>query len=208
IRAAVDRPKIVLMAAIGTLVLGGVAFTTLGREFIPTLDEGDIAMQALRVPSASLEQSLAMQMALERVITAQPEVETVFSRTGTAEAAVDPMPRNISDSVIILKDRGEWPDPGLEKEALIERIEEAAGQQIGNNFEFSQPIELRFNELISGVRTDLAVLVYGDDFDTLQRVGNQVARALEETPGSADVRVELTSGLPTLTVSVDRFAAA
>ena len=208
IRAAVDKPRIVLVSALGALVVGGLAFTTLGREFIPTLDEGDIAMQALRVPSASLDQSLAMQMALERVIKAQPEVETVFSRTGTAEAAVDPMPRNISDSVIILKDRGEWPDPGLEKEALIERIEEAAGQQIGNNFEFSQPIELRFNELISGVRTDLAVLVYGDDFDTLQRVGSQVARALEETPGSADVRVELTSGLPTLTVSVDRFAAA
>jgi cobalt-zinc-cadmium resistance protein CzcA len=208
IRAAVDKPKIVLVSALGALVVGGVAFATLGREFIPTLDEGDIAMQALRVPSASLDQSLAMQMALERVIKAQPEVETVFSRTGTAEAAVDPMPRNISDSVIILKDRGEWPDPGLEKEALIERIEEAAGQQIGNNFEFSQPIELRFNELISGVRTDLAVLVYGDDFDTLQRVGDQVARALEETPGAADVRVEQTSGLPTLTVSVDRFAAA
>ena len=208
IRAAVDRPRVVLISAVGALVIGGLAFATLGREFIPTLDEGDIAMQALRVPSASLDQSLAMQMALERVIKAQPEVETVFSRTGTAEAAVDPMPRNISDSVIILKDRGDWPDPGLEKEALIERIEEEAGQQIGNNFEFSQPIELRFNELISGVRTDLAVLVYGDDFDTLQRVGDQVARALEGTPGSADVRVEQASGLPTLTVSVDRFAAA
>ncbi|EHN77029.1 CzcA family, partial [Streptomyces coelicoflavus ZG0656] len=153
-----DRPKIVLMAAIGTLVLGGVAFTTLGREFIPTLDEGDIAMQALRVPSASLEQSLAMQMALERVITAQPEVETMFSRTGTAEAAVDPMPPNISDSVIVLKDRRDWPNPNLEKEELIARFEEVASQQIGNNFEFSQPIELRFNELISGVRTDLAVM--------------------------------------------------
>lgn len=208
IRSAVDRPKVVLISALGALVVGGLAFATLGREFIPTLDEGDIAMQALRVPSASLDQSLAMQMALERVIKAQPEVETVFSRTGTAEAAVDPMPRNISDSVIILKDRGDWPDPGLEKEALIERIEEAAGQQIGNNFEFSQPIELRFNELISGVRTDLAVLVYGDDFDTLQRVGEEVAGALRETPGSADVRVEQATGLPTLTVSVDRFAAA
>jgi cobalt-zinc-cadmium resistance protein CzcA len=208
IRAAVDRPKIVLMAAIGTLVLGGVAFTTLGREFIPTLDEGDIAMQALRVPSASLEQSLAMQMALERVITAQPEVETMFSRTGTAEAAVDPMPPNISDSVIVLKDRRDWPNPNLEKEELIARFEEVASQQIGNNFEFSQPIELRFNELISGVRTDLAVMVYGDDFATMQAVADQVANALRQTPGSADVRVEQASGLPTLTVSVDRFAAA
>ncbi|MCG9915189.1 MAG: CusA/CzcA family heavy metal efflux RND transporter [Phenylobacterium sp.] len=208
IEAAVARPKIVLISAVATLVIGAVSFMSLGREFIPTLDEGDIAMQALRVPSASLEQSLAMQMALERAISAQPEVETMFSRTGTAEAAVDPMPPNISDSVIVLKDRKDWPDQGLEKEALIERIEGVAAQQIGNNFEFSQPIELRFNELISGVRTDLAVMVYGDDFDTLQRVADQVAASLRETTGSADVRVEQASGLPTLTVSVDRIAAA
>jgi len=208
IEAAVARPKIVLISAVATLVIGAVSFMSLGREFIPTLDEGDIAMQALRVPSASLEQSLAMQMALERAISAQPEVETMFSRTGTAEAAVDPMPPNISDSVIVLKDRKDWPDQGLEKEALIERIEGVAAQQIGNNFEFSQPIELRFNELISGVRTDLAVMVYGDDFDTLQRVADQVAASLRETTGSADVRVEQASGLPTLTVGVDRIAAA
>jgi heavy metal efflux system protein len=208
IKSAVARPKIVLISAVATLVIGVVSFMSLGREFIPTLDEGDIAMQALRVPSASLEQSLTMQMALERAIKAQPEVETMFSRTGTAEAAVDPMPPNISDSVIVLKDRKDWPDPGLEKEELIERIEGVAAQQIGNNFEFSQPIELRFNELISGVRTDLAVMVYGDDFDTLQRVADQVATAVRETTGSADVRVEQASGLPTLTVSVDRIAAA
>ena len=208
IQAAVARPKVVLISALAALAIGAVSFMALGREFIPTLDEGDIAMQALRVPSASLEQSLAMQMVLERAITAQPEVETMFSRTGTAEAAVDPMPPNISDSVIVLKDRSEWPDPGLEKEALIERIEQIAGQQIGNNFEFSQPIELRFNELISGVRTDLAVMVYGDDFATLQRVADQVAGSLRETTGAADVLVEQASGLPTLTVSVDRIAAA
>ncbi|HBI19283.1 MAG TPA: CusA/CzcA family heavy metal efflux RND transporter, partial [Brevundimonas sp.] len=147
IRAAVDRPKVVLASALGALVIGGIAFSSLGREFIPTLDEGDIAMQALRVPSASLEQSLAMQMALERVIKAQPEVKTVFARTGTAEAAVDPMPPNISDAVIVLKDRKEWPDPNLPKEELIERFEELAAGQLGNSFEFSQPIELRFNEL-------------------------------------------------------------
>ena len=208
IRTAVDRPKIVLLSALGALVIGGVTFTTLGREFIPTLDEGDIAMQALRVPSASLEQSLAMQMAIERAIKAQPEVETMFSRTGTAEAAVDPMPPNISDSVIVLKDSKDWPNPGLEKEELIARFEEVASRQIGNNFEFSQPIELRFNELISGVRTDLAVMVYGDDFATMQRVADQVANALRQTNGAADVRVEQASGLPTLMISVDRFAAA
>ena len=208
IRAAVDRPKVVLASALGALVIGGIAFSSLGREFIPTLDEGDIAMQALRVPSASLEQSLAMQMALERVIKAQPEVKTVFARTGTAEAAVDLMPPNISDAVIVLKDRKEWPDPNLPKEELIERFEELAAGQLGNSFEFSQPIELRFNELISGVRTDLAVMVYGDDFTQLQATADRVAAALRATPGSADVRVEQASGLPTLTVSVDRFAAA
>nr|WP_315051541.1 CusA/CzcA family heavy metal efflux RND transporter [uncultured Brevundimonas sp.] len=208
IRAAVNRPKIVLIAAVGMLAVGGASFMTLGREFIPTLDEGDIAMQALRVPSASLEQSLAMQMAIERAIAAQPEAETIFARTGTAEAAVDPMPPNISDAVIILKDRKEWPDPRLEKEELIARFEELASAQLGNSFEFSQPIELRFNELISGVRTDLAVMVYGDDFTQLQASADRVATVLRNTPGSADVRVEQASGLPTLTVSVDRFAAA
>ncbi|ATQ42916.1 efflux RND transporter permease subunit [Caulobacter mirabilis] len=208
IQRAVDRPKTVLLAAIGALVVGAGAFSMLGREFIPTLDEGDIALQALRVPSASLEQSMAMQMALERAIKAQPEVETMFSRTGTAEAAVDPMPPNISDSVIVLKDRKDWPNPKLSKEDLIARIEASISKQIGNSFEFSQPIELRFNELISGVRTDLAVMVYGDDFATLQKVADQVANELRQTQGAADVRVEQASGLPTLTVSVDRFAAA
>nr|WP_314434201.1 CusA/CzcA family heavy metal efflux RND transporter [uncultured Brevundimonas sp.] len=208
IGAAVARPRIVLISAIAMLGVGAVSFISLGREFIPTLDEGDIAMQALRAPSASLEQSLAMQMALERAIKAQPEVATVFSRTGTAEAAVDPMPPNISDAVIILKDRKDWPNPGLDKEDLIARIEQVASQQIGNVFEFSQPIELRFNELISGVRTDLAVMVYGDDFATLQATADQVAARLRATPGAADVRVEQASGLPTLTVTVDRFAAA
>ena len=208
IGAAVARPKVVLIAALAMLGVGTVSFMTLGREFIPTLDEGDIAMQVLRVPSASLEQSLSMQMALERAIKAQPEVETVFSRTGTAEVAIDPMPANNSDSVVILKDRKDWPDPKLPKDELIERIEEVASQQIGNSFEFSQPIELRFNELISGVRSDLAVMVYGDDFDTLQKTAEAVAAKLRATPGSADVRVEQASGLPTLTISVDRFAAA
>jgi len=208
IRAAVDRPKIVLASALGAVAVGALTFSMLGREFIPTLDEGDIAMQSLRVPSASLEQSLAMQMSLERAITAQPEVETMFSRTGTAEAAVDPMPPNISDAVIILKDRDKWPDRTLSKEDLVGRIEAVATQQLGNNFEFSQPIELRFNELISGVRTDLAVLVYGDDFAAMQQVADQVANALRQTEGAADVRVEQVAGLPTLTVTVDRFAAA
>lgn len=208
IRAAIVRPKIVLGSALLALVIGASAFLSLGREFTPTLDEGDIAMQALRVPSASLEQSLSMQMALEQAITAQPEVRTVFSRTGTAEAAVDPMPPNISDAVIMLKPRSDWPDPSLGKEALVERIAAVADEQIGNAYEFSQPIELRFNELISGVRTDLAVMVFGDDFTVLQGIADQVANRLRQIEGAADVRVEQVSGLPTLTVQVDRSAAA
>src|SRR5690606_33376819 len=131
ITAAVVRPKVVLAAAVGALVIGGLAFSSLGREFIPTLDEGDIAMQALRVPSTSLEQSLVMQMALERAIKAQPEVAAVFSRTGSAEAATDPMPPNISDAVIVLKKRKAWPNPKLPKAELLDRIEEAASSQLG-----------------------------------------------------------------------------
>lgn len=208
IRAAVVRPRSVLIGAIAMLVIGFTAFVSLGREFMPTLDEGNLAMQALRVPSASLEQSLAMQRALEKAITSEPEVETIFTRTGTAEAAIDPMPVNISDSVIMLKPKAEWPDRSLEKEALISRLESIVDNQIGNAFEFSQPIELRFNELISGVRTDLAVMVYGDDFDVLQPVAERISVQLRGIDGAADVRVEQVSGLPTLTVRVDHAAAA
>lgn len=208
IRSAVARPRIVMGSALLALTVGAVAFLSLGREFTPTLDEGDIAMQALRVPSASLEQSLSMQMALERAITTLPEVRTVFSRTGTAEAAMDPMPPNISDAVIMLKPRSEWPDASLGKEALIERIVAVAEEQIGNAFEFSQPIELRFNELISGVRTDLAVMVFGDDFTVLEGMADQVANRLRQIQGAADVRVEQVLGLPTLTIKIDRSAAA
>ncbi len=208
IRKAVAHPRTVVAGAVMMVVVGIGSFSLLGREFMPTLDEGNVAMQALRVPSTSLEQSLAMQLALEKVIAKQPEVETVFSRTGTAEAAIDPMPTNISDSVIVLKPRKDWPDPKLDKEALVARFEKLAGQQLGNSFEFSQPIELRFNELISGVRTDLAVMIFGDDFSQLQKVADQVALKLRAVNGAADVRVEQISGLPTLNVAIDHVAAA
>jgi cobalt-zinc-cadmium resistance protein CzcA len=208
VRKAVAHPRTVLAGAVMMVVVGIGSFSLLGREFMPTLDEGNVAMQALRVPSTSLEQSLAMQLALEKAIAKQPEVETVFSRTGTAEAAIDPMPTNISDSVIVLKPRKDWPDPKLAKDALVARFEKLAGQQLGNSFEFSQPIELRFNELISGVRTDLAVMIFGDDFSQLQKVADQVALKLRAVNGAADVRVEQISGLPTLNVAIDHVAAA
>ncbi|MCL7714516.1 efflux RND transporter permease subunit [Stenotrophomonas mori] len=208
IRTAVAHPRTVLAGVLVMVGVGAGAFSLLGREFMPTLDEGNVAMQALRVPSTSLEQSLAMQLALETAIATQPEVATVFSRTGTAEAALDPMPTNISDSVIMLKPRKDWPDPKLGKEALVARFEKLAGQQLGNSFEFSQPIELRFNELISGVRTDLAVMVFGDDFEQLRKVADQVAMKLRAVDGAADVRVEQVAGLPTLNVKIDHLAAA
>ncbi|EQM88003.1 MULTISPECIES: efflux RND transporter permease subunit [Stenotrophomonas] len=208
IERAVAMPRVVLGGAILTLAVGVTSFMMLGREFMPTLDEGNVAMQALRVPSTSLEQSLAMQLGLEKEIAKQPEVETVFSRTGTAEAAIDPMPTNISDSVIVLKPRSAWPDPKLPKDELVARFESLASKQLGNTFEFSQPIELRFNELISGVRTDLAVMIYGDDFGELQKVADQVALKLRGVQGAADVRVEQISGLPTLNVKIDHLAAA
>jgi heavy metal efflux system protein len=208
IRAAVMRPRTVLIGAVTMLAIGFATFLSLGREFQPTLDEGNLAMQAVRVPSTSLEQSLAMQLALETVIASAPEVKTIFSRTGTAEAAIDPMPASVTDSVIMLKPKAEWPDSSLDKEALIGRIESSIENQIGNAFEFSQPIEMRFNELISGVRTDLAVRVFGDDFDVLQPVAEQIAVKLRGIEGAADVRVEQVSGLPTLTVRIDHAAAA
>lgn len=205
---AVAHPRTVAAGAVAMLLAGIGAFSLLGREFMPTLDEGNVAMQALRVPSTSLEQSLAMQLALEKAIATQPEVATVFSRTGTAEAAIDPMPTNVSDSVIVLKPRKDWPDPTLGKEQLVARLERLTGQQLGNSFEFSQPIELRFNELISGVRTDLAVMIFGDDFGQLQKVAEQIALKLRAVEGAADVRVEQISGLPTLNVTIDHMAAA
>ncbi|MDV0438448.1 efflux RND transporter permease subunit [Xanthomonas sacchari] len=208
IRTAVTHPRTVAGGAVAMLLAGVGASALLGREFMPTLDEGNVAMQALRVPSTSLEQSLAMQLALEQAIATQPEVATVFSRTGTAEAAIDPMPTNISDSVIVLKPRKDWPDPALDKERLVARLEALVGQQLGNSFEFSQPIELRFNELISGVRTDLAVMIFGDDFGQLQTVAEQIAATLRAVEGAADVRVEQISGLPTLDVTIDHTAAA
>ena len=208
IQAAVERPKAVLLSAFVALIIGAVSFLSLGREFIPTLDEGDVSMFVVKPPATSLDQSLTMQQNLERALLAEPEVQSVFSRTGTAEAAIDPMTPNVSDAIVILKDRSEWPEPDLPKEELVERLEATSQGQLGNAFEFSQPIQQRFNELISGVRSDLAVTIYGDNSATLQRVADEVAEALGDTPGSADVRSEQAAGLPTLTVMVDRTAAA
>ena len=182
--------------------------TTLGTEFVPQLAEGDFALQALRAPGTGLEQALAMQEQLEKRIKAFPEVDKVFARTGTAEVATDAMPPNISDIYVIVKPRDQWPDPGKSREALIDEVQEAVEPLPGNNYEFTQPIEMRFNELISGVRADLGIKVFGDDLDQLLDSANAVMGVVQSVAGAADVRVEQVTGLPMLSVHPRRMALA
>ena len=208
LKGAIARPQAIAIGAGATVLLGLVIFLALGREFIPTLDEKDVLLQAVRVPSASLEQSVEMQGRLEAVLSKLPEVAYVFSKNGTAEVSTDPMPPSFTDNFVVLKDRREWPDRSLSKAEVVEKIEKAAGTQIGNAYELTQPIQMRFNELISGVRSDVAVKVYGDDFVAMQRTAEEVAGVLRKTRGAADVRVEQVTGLPMVTAEVDRASAA
>jgi len=189
-------------------LLALLLFGRLGQEFAPTLDEKNIAMNALRIPSASLKQSQAMQAQVEKTIAAFPEVKLVFSKTGTAEVASDPMPVNSSDTFIILKPQEEWPDPHESKAALQGRISEAVAALPGNVTEFSQPIQMRFNELLAGVRGDVAIKVFGDEFEPMLRVANQIAGVVRATKGAEDVKVEQINGLPFLEISIDKEAAA
>ncbi|MFT4253891.1 MAG: CusA/CzcA family heavy metal efflux RND transporter [Caulobacter sp.] len=207
-RWAVERPLVVGLGAAGAVLVGLLTFLSLGREFMPTLDEKDVLVQALRTPSASLEQSIEMQGRLEKALLKVPEVAFVFSKTGTAEISTDPMPPSISDTFVVLKPTRDWPDRGLKKAQVVEKIEQAAAGQIGSAYEITQPIQMRFNELISGVRSDVAVKIYGDDLAALERTAGQVAAALGGIRGAADVRVEQVSGLPMITAEVDRAAAA
>lgn len=205
---AMKRPRTTMAAGIGGFVLAIGAFAMLGQEFLPQLDEGDATAQVLRVPGTSVEQSQAMQFRVERAISAIPEVKFVFSKTGTAELASDPMPPNISDTFIIMKDRKDWTDPKLPKAELVAKIEKALEGLPGNAFEISQPIQMRFNELIAGVRGDIAVKVFGDDTDTMNATANKVAGVLRNVQGATDVRVEQTQGLPMLDVRPNRDAMA
>jgi cobalt-zinc-cadmium resistance protein CzcA len=183
-------------------------FTRLGQEFVPSLDEKNIAMHALRIPSAALTQSQAMQLTVETAISRFPQVAVVFSKTGTAEIAADPMPPNASDTFIILKPQKQWPDPSLTKEGLIREIEAAVRQLPGNAYEFTQPIQMRFNELLAGVRGDIAVKIFGEDFDGMLRSANQVAAILRGTRGATDVKVEQVAGLPFLEIKIDKAEIA
>ena len=206
--AAMHRPKVTFGGAIGAVLLAALAFTTLGQEFLPQLDEGNLLVQAWRPPGTSVEQSQRMQFAVEKTISREPEVQYAFSRTGTSEIGADPMPSNASDTFVILKPRSEWPNPRLPKVELVERIEKKVSTIPGNSYEITQPIQMRFNELITGVRSDIAVNVFGDDFAGMNATADRIAEVLRKVRGAADVRVEQTEGLPLLDVRPNRDAMA
>ncbi len=180
--------------------------STLGSEFIPQLNEGDIALHAMRIPGTGLEQAVEMQEILEQRIKAFPEVDKVFARIGTAEVATDPMPPNVADNFVILKPQSEWPDSTKTKTELVEEIERELENLPGNNYEFTQPIQMRFNELISGVRADLGIKIFGDDLDQLVITANDILKVVNTINGAADARVEQVTGLPTLSVIPNRIA--
>ncbi len=204
--AAMRRPTLTIGVAIGALALAGAAFTTLGQEFLPQLDEGNILVQAVRIPGTSVDQSQAMQFQVEKALAKAPEVRFAFSRTGTSEIASDPMPPNATDTFVILKPKKEWPDPGLSKGELVERLEKRLSTLPGNAYEITQPIQMRFNELIAGVRGDIAIKVFGDDFGEMNATADRIAGILRKTRGAADVRVEQTEGLPMLDIRPNRTA--
>ncbi|MCJ2087915.1 CusA/CzcA family heavy metal efflux RND transporter [Methylobacterium sp. E-005] len=206
--AAIRAPAPFVGAALLLLVGAGLLAARLGTEFIPLLDEKSIALNATRIPSTSLTQSQAMQLKVEQAIKKFPQVATVFSKTGTAEVATDPMPPNSSDTFVMLKPQADWPDPTLSKAELQARIEAALGDLAGNVYEFSQPIQLRFNELLAGTRGDLAVKVFGEDFGPLLETANRIAAILRGIPGADDVKVEQIAGLPVFEITIDREQAA
>ena len=198
------RPWPVVTLAVSLVLLASVLTTRLGSEFVPRLDEGDIALHALRIPGTSLSQAVEMQSILESRLRDIPEVSHVFAKLGTAEVATDPMPPNVADTFVMLKPRDAWPDPDKPKPQLVAEIEAIAHSIPGNNYEFTQPIQMRFNELIAGVRSDLAVKLYGDDLDKLVEIAEQIEHKLMTIPGAMDVRTEQATGLPMLTIKPDR----
>ena len=203
----INKP-LVLAIAVVAVVLSALLATRMGSEFVPSLNEGDIALHALRIPGTSLTQAIEMQTGLEQTIKQFPEVDRIFAKIGTAEIATDPMPPNVADNFVMLKPQSEWPDPKRTKADLVDAMQQAVAKVPGNNYEFTQPIQMRFNELLSGVRSDVAVKVFGDDMDTMNRTAEEISEVLEKGPGAADVKVEQTTGLPMLTVHIDREKTA
>ena len=199
---------LVVSCALALVLVCGWFAKDLGTEFVPNLDEGDIAMHALRIPGTSLEQAVQMQEQLEADIAKLPEVERVFAKIGTAEVATDAVPPSVADNFIILKPRHEWPDPKKSKNVLVSELEAQVTPIPGNRYEFLQPIQMRFNELIAGVRAELAIKVFGDDFDTLIALGDEIEKVINQVPGAADIAVEQATGLPVLTIRPNREALA
>lgn len=204
----IERPAPIIGAAVILIAAAAWLFTRLGQEFVPMLDEKNIVMEVKRIPSASLAQSQAMQFANENLISKFPQVAFVFSRSGTPDLAADPMPPSATDTYIILKPRNEWPDADLPKDDLIREISERASRLPGNKFDFSQPIQMRFNELIAGVKEDLAIKVFGDEFEPMRRAANQIAGILGGIRGAAEVKVEDVTGMPVLEIEIDKVEIA
>jgi cobalt-zinc-cadmium resistance protein CzcA len=201
------RVAVVVGAAV-LVALSAFAVTRMGSEFIPNLDEGDIALHALRIPGTSLSQAIKMQSELEARLKRFPEVERIVGKIGTAEVATDPMPPSVADTFVMLKDRSQWPDPRKPKAELVKEMGAAAATIPGNNYEFTQPIQMRFNELLSGVRADVAVKVFGDDLDRLHEIGQAIESVVAGIDGAQDVAVEQVTGLPVLQITPDRAALA
>ncbi|MYM96450.1 CusA/CzcA family heavy metal efflux RND transporter [Duganella vulcania] len=208
LRRAVATPLPFIGAGVAVMVLALAAFALVGREFMPTLDEQNLNLSSVRIPSTSIDQSVAIDLSLEKAVLTLPEVKMVYSKAGTASLAADPMPPNASDNYIILKPKDEWPAGVTTKEQVIERIREKTASLVGNNYDVTQPIEMRFNELIGGVRSDVAVKLYGDDLDQLSEAAKGIAAVLRKTAGAADVRVAQTEGFPTFDIVFDRAAIA
>ncbi len=208
LEAALRFRRVVVCGASVLVVLCVWLLTTLGSEFIPRLDEGDIALHALRIPGTGLAQSIEMQAVLEARLKAFPEVDKVYAKVGTPEVATDPMPPSVADIFVILEPRDRWPDPKRARTDLVSAMESAVRQLPGNNYEFTQPIEMRFNELISGVRADLGVKIFGDDLDRLVASAGEIMAVVEDVPGAADVGVEQVTGLPMLSIVPRRMALA
>jgi heavy metal efflux system protein len=203
-KVVMDNKPLVLTLAVASVVLSGLLTTRMGSEFVPSLNEGDIALHALRIPGTSLSQAIEMQKELEHTVKLFPQVDTIFAKIGTAEVASDPMPPNVADNFVMLKPKSEWPDPSLSKSDLTAQIQKAVNAVPGNNYEFTQPIQMRFNELISGVRSDIAVKIFGDDMDIMNNKAKEISEVLSKIQGGEDIKVEQTTGLPILTVNINR----
>lgn len=201
---AIQQKVVIFISALVLVILTTWQSTRMGSEFLPQLDEHDIALHALRIPGTSLTQSVEMQTLLESEISSLAEVKAVFSKIGTPDVATDPMPPNVADTFVMIKPINQWPDPNKSKEQLVNELRELVTQVPGNNYEFTQPIEMRFNELIAGVRADVAVRIYGDDFDTLVEQGQKIEGILKQVAGASDVRMEQATGLPLISVIPQR----